>query len=140
MIQSIPLLIDVIDIRHWHYQADGTTYEPKGGQNLPQGNMQDYSSLKKTSFEQVYRAVKECKEKYPDKVVIYSGDSYTEYGIAAYMAGGSLAALPNGVDATVINAAITMKPTESNNKEEYILSDGKNKIIYNTVSKKLEKK
>ena len=23
-------VVDLIDIRYWHYQADGTTYEPKG--------------------------------------------------------------------------------------------------------------
>ncbi|TAG99242.1 MAG: pectate lyase, partial [Sphingobacteriales bacterium] len=27
-------IVDIIDIRYWHYQADSTAYEPKGGQNL----------------------------------------------------------------------------------------------------------
>jgi hypothetical protein len=27
-------VVDLIDIRYWHYQADGIAYEPKGGQNL----------------------------------------------------------------------------------------------------------
>jgi hypothetical protein len=27
-------VVDLIDIRYWHYQADGTAYAPLGGQNL----------------------------------------------------------------------------------------------------------
>jgi len=27
-------VIDIIDIRYWHYQADGTVYAPQGGENL----------------------------------------------------------------------------------------------------------
>src|SRR5207249_2038350 len=26
-------VVNLIDIRYWHYQADGSTYAPKGGQN-----------------------------------------------------------------------------------------------------------
>ena len=27
-------IVDLIDIRYWHYQTDGTAYAPQGGQNL----------------------------------------------------------------------------------------------------------
>ncbi len=131
-------VVDLIDIRYWHYQADGTAYEPKGGQNLAPRQHARLLKPKKTSFEQVYRAVKEYKEKFPTKVIVYSGDSYPEFGMAALMAGGSLPALPADVDATILKAVVGMKPVASSKKNEYILSDGKNSILYNSETKKLE--
>jgi hypothetical protein len=38
--------------------------------------------------------VRECREKYPDKAVIYSADGGDNYGWAVFMAGGSLANIP----------------------------------------------
>lgn len=130
-------VVDLIDIRYWHYQADGTAYEPKGGQNLAPRQHARLLKPKKTSFEQVYRAVKEYKEKFPGKAVVYSGDSYPEFAMAAFMAGGSLPVLPE-VDAAILNAASGMKPVASSNANEYVLSDGKKTIVYNSTTKKLE--
>lgn len=130
-------IVDLIDIRYWHYQADGTAYAPKGGQNLAPRQHARLLKPKKTSFEQVYRAVKEYKEKYPNKAVVYSGDSYPEFAMAAFMAGGSLPVLPD-VDAAILKAAPGMKPVTSPNANEYVLSDGKKTIVYNTATKKLE--
>ncbi|CAN5808166.1 DUF6298 domain-containing protein [soil metagenome] len=133
-------VVDIIDIRYWHYQADGTKYEPKGGLNLAPRQHARLLKPTKTSFEQVYRAVKEYKTKCPKKAVMYSGDNYSEYGMAVLMAGGSLPALPAGIDKDLLKAATGMKPVASNNKNEYILSDGKNKIVYNSETHKLEKR
>lgn len=128
-------VVDLIDIRYWHYQADGTTYEPKGGQNLAPRQHARLLKPKKTSFEQVYRAVKEYKEKFPGKVVMYSGDSYPEFGVAAFMAGGSMAYLQPNIDKEILIVAVGMKPVRSVNKNEYILSDGKKSLIYNIETK-----
>ena len=133
-------VVDLIDIRYWHYQADGTTYEPKGGQNLAPRQHARLLKPKKTSFEQVYRAVKEYKEKFPNKAIVYSGDSYPEFGIAVFMAGGSLPVLSKEIDKDLLKLAAIMKPVNSTNKNEYVLSDGKNSIIYNVETKKLEKR
>lgn len=133
-------VVDLIDIRYWHYQADGTTYEPKGGQSLAPRQHARLLKPKKTSFEQVYRAVKEYRDKFPNKAVVYSGDSYTEFGMAAFMAGGSLAFLPATVDKELLLASIGMKPVKSSNKNEYMLSNGKASIVYNTETRKLEKR
>jgi hypothetical protein len=133
-------VVDIIDIRYWHYQADGTTYEPKGGQNLAPRQHARLLKPKKTSFEQVYRAVKEYREKYPSKAVSYSGDSYPEFGMAVFMAGGSLPVLANETDPSILKAAVGMKPVASSNKNEYILSDGKSSIVYNSETGKLEKR
>ncbi len=133
-------IVDLIDIRYWHYQADSVAYAPKGGQNLAPRQHARLLKPKKTSFEQVYRAVKEYREKYPTKAVIYSSDSYDQFGMAVFMAGGSLPILSNEIDAAILKAAVGMKPVASANKNEYILSDGKNSIIYNSFTKKIEQR
>jgi hypothetical protein len=56
------------------------------------------------------------------------------------MAGGSLPVLPDNTDAAILKAAVGMKPVASANANEYVLSDGKNSIVYNTVTKKLERR
>lgn len=132
-------IIDLIDIRYWHYQADGTAYAPMGGQNLAPRQHARLLKPKKTSFEQVYRAVKEYRDKYPGKAVVYSGDSYPEFAMAAFMAGGSLPALPV-VDAEIAKAAAGMKPVAAANANEYVLSNGKKSIVYNAVTKKIEQR
>ncbi len=131
-------IIDIIDIRYWHYQADGSVYAPPGGVSLAPRQHARLLKPRKTSFEQVYRAVKEYRDKYPGKAVIYSGDSYPEFGIAAFMAGGSLAVLPAATDQEILKAAAGMKPVKATSETEYILSDGKKSIIYNTVTRRLE--
>lgn len=133
-------VVDLIDIRYWHYQADGTAYAPKGGQNLAPRQHARLLKPQKTSFEQVYRAVKEYKDRFPAKAVSYSGDSYPEFGMAVLMAGGSLAVLPASIDTELVKAAAAMRPAISTNKNEYVLTDGTNRIIYNSVTRQLEKK
>lgn len=133
-------VVDIIDIRYWHYQADGTAYAPKGGENLAPRQHARLLKPKKTSFEQVYRAVKEYRTKYPTKAVMYSGDNYPEFGIAVLMAGGSMPVLSENIDASILNAATGLKPVSSSNGNEYVLSDGKTSIIYNTTTKKIERR
>ncbi len=133
-------VVDIIDIRYWHYQADGTAYAPKGGENLAPRQHARLLKPKKTSFEQVYRAVKEYRTKYPTKAVMYSGDNYPEFGIAVLMAGGSVPVLPETIDAAILKAAAGMKPVAATNANEYVLSDGKSSIIYNTETRKFERR
>lgn len=133
-------VVDIIDIRYWHYQADGTSYAPKGGENLAPRQHARLLKPKKTSFEQVYRAVKEYRTKYSTKAVMYSGDNYPEFGIAVLMAGGSMPVLPETIDAAILKAAAGMKPVAATNANEYVLSDGKSSIIYNTETRKFERR
>lgn len=82
-------LIDVIDIKYWHYQANGEPYAPKGGQNLAPRQHARLLKPKASSPQQVYRAVAEYRERFPAKAVMYSGDSGDKNGWAILMAGGS---------------------------------------------------
>lgn len=128
-------VVDLIDIRYWHYQADGTAYAPQGGQNLAPRQHARLLKPKKTSFEQVYRAVAEYRSQYPEKAVMYSGDSYDSFGWAVFMAGGSLPDVPS-LDRTLLSTAglkpfvLTAKPAA-----QYALADpGKAYVLYNSSS------
>lgn len=106
--------IQFIDIRYWHYQADGSTYAPEGGKHLAPRQHARLLKPKKTSFDQVYRAVSEYRMNFPDKAVIYSGDNHPSMAWAIFMAGGSMAALPKIEDKNFLKAAATMQPKEIN--------------------------
>ncbi|MXV15199.1 pectate lyase [Pedobacter sp. HMF7056] len=126
-------LVDIIDIRYWHYQADGKAYAPPGGQNLAPRQHARLLKPKASSFEQVYRAVAEYRQKYPTKAVMYSGDGAENNGWAVFMAGGSLAAIPKTPDG-FLKEASAMKPLALPEKitGQYALSGGKSGyIIYN---------
>ena len=125
-------VVDLIDIRYWHYQAGGHAYAPQGGQNLAPRQHARLLKPKATSFEQVYRAVKEYRLKYPGKAVMYSGDGYDRFGWAAFMAGGSLAALPP-VPPVFAAAASGMLPVEGG---DVPMLSGKEGIIVYVASGK----
>jgi len=86
--------VDVIDIRYWYYKEDGTAYAPEGGKNLAPRQHARLMKVGKETDEQVYRAVREYREKYPDKVILYSTDASPRFGWAALMGGASLPSLP----------------------------------------------
>ncbi|WP_225871049.1 DUF6298 domain-containing protein [Pedobacter frigiditerrae] len=124
-------VVDLIDIRYWHYQEDGTAYAPQGGQNLAPRQHARLLKPKKTSFQEVYHAVTEYKTKFPNKAVIYSGDNFDSYGWAILMAGGSLSNV-YGVDKATLTLAATMKPFLPGVNKQYGLSNiGKAYILYN---------
>lgn len=84
-------LVSVIDIRYWWYQSDGSLYAPQGGLNLAPRQHERVLKPKPASFEQVARAVREYREKYPDKAVVYSVQTQQDLGLAALLGGASLA-------------------------------------------------
>lgn len=125
--------IDIIDIRYWHYQADGKAYAPPGGQSLAPRQQARIFKPKKTSFEQVYRTVKEYRLRFPKKAVMYSGDSYDHFGWAVLMGGGSLAALPMIENLQFLQDAAKMVPLElpPSAMPQYVLANpGKSYILY----------
>ncbi len=132
-------VVDVIDIRYWHYQADGKTYEPKGGQNLAPRQHARLLKPKASSFEQVYRAVAEYRQKYPEKAVMYSGDGSDANGWAVLMAGGSLPAVP-ALSREFLNAASGMKfvSVPGLGEKQYALSNNQSYIIYNASSNEVQ--
>ena len=109
---NLASIVDLIDIRYWAYRDDGSAYAPKGGQNLA---MRQYAKLVRPgrrSFEQTYRAVREYREKFPKKAVMYSENGWDRFGWAIFMAGGSMANIPPIENEKFLIDAATMKPVD----------------------------
>jgi hypothetical protein len=104
--------VDVVDIRTWHYRSDGSLYSPLGGQNLAPRQHARLIPPGKTSFEQVYRAVREYRQRYPGKAVMYSADLGDDLAWAAFMASGSLAGIPRISQAGLLERAASMGPVD----------------------------
>ncbi|WP_191968006.1 DUF6298 domain-containing protein [Rhizosphaericola mali] len=129
-------IIDVIDIKYWHYQADGKLYAPEGGKNLAPRQWARLLKPKATSFEQVYRAVKEYKTLYPNKMILYSGDGAVKNGWAVFMAGGSLATIPKMPTSFLKQISLTTIDSSLINDGIYTLSNKKDVYVYYTNSEK----
>jgi hypothetical protein len=129
-------IVDVIDIRYWHYQADGKVYAPAGGKNLSPRQHARQLHPKGSSFEQVLRAVREYRTKYPDKAVIYSADGQ-QHGWAVLMGGGSLPELHAKLDAGLLAAIVRMRPAElvSGDGQWCLAEAGANYLVYATDGK-----
>lgn len=126
-------IIDVIDIRYWSSKADGSLYAPKGGLNLAPRQHARLEKTGKRSFSQVYSDVLTYRTAFPDKAVMYSENKSKDYAWAVFMAGGSLANIPN-IDAEGFKkSASSMKVTPSSTEGQWMLrgDDGK-AIIYST--------
>jgi hypothetical protein len=126
-------VVDIIDIRYWHYQADGTVYAPKGGQSLAPRQHARLLKPKSTSPEQVYRAVSEYKLRFPGKGIIYSGDGADRYGWAVLMAGGSLPNVKIG-DENFLKAVASMEPAPLNGPAQpwLLLNESAGYVVYDT--------
>ncbi|MEJ6981420.1 DUF6298 domain-containing protein [Pedobacter sp. P351] len=133
-------IVDIIDIKYWHYQADGSTYEPKGGQNLAPRQHARLLKPKASSFEQVYRAVSEYRKKFPGKAVTYNADGSDANGWAVVMAGGSLPNISNTPEGLLKDAAsMEVLPLSGNPENQIALAkSGQSYIIYNTSSKAVQ--
>jgi hypothetical protein len=129
-------VVNVIDIRYWHYQSDGQAYAPKGGINLAPRQHARLLKPEPTSFEQIARAVSEYRIKYPDKAVIYSaeGPGEDKDGWGTLMGGGSLAALRTKLDPALASEIATMTPKDPN-----VLGDdkGENYLVHGGEGAKL---
>jgi hypothetical protein len=124
-------VVDLIDIRYWYYREDGSAYAPLGGQSLAPRQQARLVKPGKTSFEQVYHAVHEYRLKFPDKAVMFSADGYDSYAWAVFMAGGSLADLPNVQVPGFLESVSGMSVVEGPGNGQYLLQNKNGEsIIY----------
>ena len=86
-------VVDIIDIRYWHYNTEGL-WAPEGGKNMAPRQWMRKMKVGKTGFNEAYRAVREMRDRYPDKAVTFFAQQYPDYGWAILMAGGSLPNIP----------------------------------------------
>lgn len=123
-------VVDIIDIKYWYYQNDGTPYAPKGGLNLAPRQHARILKPKPSSFGQVARAVNEYRAKYPGKAVIYSADGGNP--LAVLMAGGSLAEFRDFFNPSLMKAIATMQPLSlrQTGGELILANPGKEYLVY----------
>lgn len=86
-------VVDIIDIRYWHYNTQGL-WAPPAGKNMAPRQFMRKMKVGKTGFTEAYKAVKEYRTKYPDKAVTFFAQQYPQYGWAILMAGGSCPNVP----------------------------------------------
>ncbi len=86
-------VVDIIDIRYWHYSDEGT-YAPGGGLNLAPRQLQRRMPVGNVGFRETFKAVLEYRRLYPDKAVTFFGEGYTHHGWAILMGGGSCPNVP----------------------------------------------
>lgn len=86
-------VIDIIDIRYWHYNTK-ELYAPEGGKNMAPRQHARKMKVGKVTFAEAFKAVSEYRQKYPGKAVTYFTQNYPEMAWAVFFAGGSCPALP----------------------------------------------
>ncbi|MDE5954159.1 MAG: pectate lyase, partial [Duncaniella sp.] len=121
-------IVDIIDIRYWHYKTDGL-YAPEGGKNLAPRQHARKMKVGKVTFKEAYKAVSEYRGKYPDKAVTYYAQNYPDMAWAVFMAGGSLAGIPVK-DTEFLKDAAGMEIIESASDNFKLLGNQDGCIIY----------
>lgn len=126
-------VVDIIDIRYWASRADGSLYAPKGDMHMAPRQHMRVIKVGKRSFQTVYNDVLEYRLNYPDKAVINSFDQSDENAWAIFMAGGSLAGIPEVKNKDFLKIASKTLPVKSNLEGVYILKSNDNDyIIYSS--------
>jgi hypothetical protein len=105
-------VVDIIDIRYWHYKNDGTVYAPEGGKNLAPRQHARQMKVGTVTFAEAYKAVSEYRNKYPEKAVTYFAQNYPAMAWAVLMAGGSCPAVPV-TDQGFLTAVAQMRVVET---------------------------
>lgn len=107
-------IVDLIDIRYWWFQANGEAYAPPGGANLAPRQHARVMKPKPSSSEQIYRAVREYRTRFPGKPVMYSAETRSPLDAwAVLLGGGSLATLPFALPEDLAAAIVSMKPFDA---------------------------
>jgi hypothetical protein len=102
--------ISTIDLRYWWYKPDGTLFAPLGGRQIPArftgafnpDHLASTTAMTKhyaahgmgeigtTTTEQVYRQIREYREKYPNKAILHHAPATQQQSWAMLMAGASM--------------------------------------------------
>ncbi len=125
-------IVDIIDIEQWFYHNKGE-YAPPGGVNMAQRQYMRKIRTGSARFEDVYRAVSEYHQKFPDKAVVYSAQKAPELCWASLMAGGSCAAIPV-TDNAFLEELSQMAPRPSDLQGVYLLEGPNGYLVFNDTA------
>lgn len=122
-------VVDIIDIRYWHYKTDGV-FAPEGGKNMAPRQHMRKMKVGKVTFDEAYKAVSEYRRKFPEKAVTFYAQNYPAMGWAVFMAGGSCPVIPC-IDKAFLKDAALMEVEESNTGNyKQMVKSGIGNIIY----------
>jgi hypothetical protein len=128
-------IVNAIDILQWQYRRDGSLYAPPGGKSIAPRQFERIMEVGETSFDQIYHAVHDLHTRYPNKAIMYSRGRVKFSDWAVFMAGGSVASLPEINDRKFFNEAAKMEALANANVDssQYVLGKkGVGYIIYLT--------
>ena len=107
-------LVDIIDIRQWSRNADGSLYAPEGGVNLaPRQYARLLDSPAVSGNDAVWNQVAEYRMAYPDIAVVSNAGRAEGGPWISFVAGGSMCALPTVVDASFWRKTLPMAPMDA---------------------------
>ena len=129
-VPGLAAVVDVIDINYWFYRADGTLYAPEGGKNLAPRQHARLTPPGEASAAAVYRTVREYRDRYPDKAVIYRTVGSAEYPWSIVLAGGSLAGIPRIEADGFLTAVAAMTPVNAPDEPEWLLKGTEGYVFY----------
>ena len=123
-------VVDIIDIRYWHYKTDGI-WAPPAGKNMAPRQFMRKMKVGKTGYAEAYKAVSEYTQRFPNKAVTLFAQQYPQYGWAILMGGGSLPNIPVKNQKFLSDAA-KMKVISGGESEKYDLIGNENSgyIVY----------
>ncbi len=129
-------LVEIIDTKYWRYEANGKLYAPPGGMNLAprqhlrlkqrkidlvKGNAPSVKASAALSNDDIlYWTVRDYRDLYPEKAVIYSSD-VAWVGWSAFMGGGSVCGLPANLSKAFLESVVHLKPMDSLDPERFWL-------------------
>jgi len=132
-------LVEVIDTKGWNYLPNGKMFAPGGGLNVAPrqherlkgknvvqetGNRPSEKASKATQpSDLIYWTVRDYRDAYPDKAVIFSSET-AFVGWPGFMGGGSICSLPVGLPESFLENAADMKPMDMTKAENcWVLGD-----------------
>ncbi len=121
-------VVDIIDIQQWWYHNKGI-FAPKGGVNMAPRQYLRKERPGKTTFNDVFKAVREYRKAYPEKAVTYYAKSYPEYSWAVLFAGGSCPVLPT-VSEDFLKDITTMNPSGNMGGVYMMLNANNHALVY----------
>ena len=78
-----------LNLQYWWYQSNGSLFAPAGGRNVPGRYALGFESAN-SSPTQIYRQVREYRDRFPNKAILHQIDASRQQTWAFLMGGGSL--------------------------------------------------
>ncbi len=104
-------LVDVIDIRQWSRNADGSLYAPEGGVNLaPRQYARLLDTPARSGNDAVWNQVAAYRISYPEIAVVSNAGRAEAGAWISFVAGGSMCALPAVADPAFWTKTLPMAP------------------------------